>query len=326
MSARPPDPPNPPDPPPGQGGSGSAGENETAAVGTPPGSQGGAFALELFLTAGPRKDPDRYATDGAEREAGEDAAGVLCLPGACLFWIADGTSQEPALAGFSARRLARDLGACLQRAALPRLTGDLLPETLLTDIARDAFHRLQEQWGERLRDCWASLPPAQRGQFLLACADCGDGRRRLQWSSTVLFGALAFVDGTLAVANCGDSGGLVYAGAGAPAPIAPNGYRCFVALEYAPDAEQPEIVPYLPAPEVIPTTVYPTVTEFCCCSDGAAAGGLPRLLTQLADKPAAQAERLLKEARLHSGDDKALLIGKRVELPGGTAAEGGAWS
>lgn len=188
------------------------------------------FTIELLVSAGPRKDPVRYGQDGALRESGEDAGGVVFLPGFCVFWIADGTSQEPALPGFSSRILAQDLGSCFQQAAIrllwptrsgsaPKAAGQ---PALLRRITLDAFGLLQELWQERLAGYWDGLSPEMVTRTLEAFARCGDGVRRLRWSSTLLGGVADLAAGSLRVANFGDSAGIVYGSGTDPVPVVPN--------------------------------------------------------------------------------------------------------
>jgi hypothetical protein len=280
------------------------------------------FAVEVLVSAGPRKDPVQYGQDGALRESGEDAGGVVFLPGFCAFWIADGTSQEPALPGFSSRILAQDLGICFQQAALRRLwptRSGSAPKaarraSVLRRITHDAFGLLQARWQERLNAYWHGLSPEMAARTLKAFARCGDGVRRLRWSATLLGGVVDLADGSLRVANFGDSAGLVYGSGADPVPLMPNRDRCFVTLEQASEAAVPSVVPpalngQAPTLEAVPIT---GVEAFFCFTDGVAPGSLPRFLQNLASKPADQAERLLRQLRLLSGDDKTLLVGKRA--------------
>lgn len=86
------------------------------------------------------------------------------------------------------------------------------------------------------------------------------------------------------------------------------------------------LAPGEPVPVVIPpllnghanALVAAPITDveaFYCFTDGVAQGSLPRFLQNLAGKPPDLAERLLRQLRLRSADDKALLVGKRAASP-----------
>jgi hypothetical protein len=281
------------------------------------------FAVEVLVSAGPRKDPIRYGQDGAQRESGEDAGGVIFLPGFCVFWIADGTSQEPALPGFSSRILAQDLGVCFQQSAVRLLWppgSGAAPKavrrtSLLRRITRAAFGLLQEQWQERLTAYWHGLSPEMVTRAQSAFSSCGDGVRRLRWSTTLLGGVVGLTDGSLRVANFGDAAGIVYASGADPTPIIPNRDRCFVTLELTPATAAPTVVPPVLNDQayLLATAPIGGVEAFFCFTDGVAPGSLPRFLQNLVSKPADHAERLLRQLRLLSGDDKTLLVSKQID-------------
>lgn len=305
---------------------------KNAADGKPVGVSSGmsSFAIEILVSSGPRKDPERYREDGALREPGEDAGGALFLPGISVFWIADGTSQEPSLPGFSSRMLAQDIGVCFERAvfeevALPRSRdpSEAPPNTDRFDALQGAaFRLLKDLWQRRLTAFWSRLSPEAARKALDAFAHCGDGIRRLRWSSTLLFGAVSLKDGSLRIANFGDSCGIVYPQGADPVPVPPNHDRCFITLEYRPDSAMPVVVPPAPNGRGGPAASVrvPKANAFFCFTDGAASGGLLAFLDALIAKTPPQAERLLRRTRALSGDDKTLLIGKRIlPFPGDTS-------
>ncbi len=270
----------------------------------------GAFSIELLLSSGPRKDPEEYRRDAACRESGEDAGGVFFFPGGCLFWIADGTSQEPSFPPFSSRTLARDFGTCLRESIHRKFPGVHGPITL-SPILSDAFELLRCLWEERV----GHLPdtPDSDGtheEFLASFARCADGIRRMSWSSTLLAGLVSFESGLLEIANYGDSGGIVYRHEGGSAVIEPNRKRCSLLLEEKADGNSPAVTAVIPSDHPLTVLNSSSVDRFFCMTDGIFTASLERFLTQVRSRPSFSVEDMFRNLRTLSGDDKTLLVGR----------------
>lgn len=269
------------------------------------------YSLELLTSAGPRKQPDAYRREASLRELGEDAGGVLFLPGGALFWVADGTSQEARLSAFSSRMLAQDLGVCLQRCATERHERDGAVE--LIDLLPGMFAALETLWQKRLIRCWHALESDEaRQRFLERFPVCGDGLRRLSWSSTFLAGLLAFDACHLETMNLGDAGGIVYSeSSAAPGFIFPGNKRFFVSIDFLPEA----VAPFITSIDIdwtdVPLQTFDDVTGFLCLTDGNTPASVSRFLSMLETKPFFRLERMLRVMRVLSWDDRTLLIGRR---------------
>ena len=191
------------------------------------------YYIELMVSSGPRKDVDTYRSNAAYRELGEDAGGVLSLPGIYLFWIADGTSDQKALYDFSSRILAQDLGICFKKCAC-----NMFLENGIIDFGKlieETFKYLESEWEQRLSKKWTNLTLEEKEKFTSLLPCCGDGALRISWSSTFLAGVINFNEEKLQCLNIGDAGGLVcYKNDSKKDIVPPKRGRCFMSLEHYP--------------------------------------------------------------------------------------------
>lgn len=192
------------------------------------------YYVELMVTSGPRKDVDAYRSNAAYRELGEDAGGVLSLPGMYLFWIADGTSDQKVLYDFSSRILAQDLGICFKKCAC-----NMFLENGIIDFGKlieETFNDLENEWKQRLSKKWTDLTLEGKEKFTSSLPCCGDGALRISWSSTFLAGVINFNEEKLQCLNIGDAGGLVCYKKDRKKEdiVPPKRGRCFMSIEHYP--------------------------------------------------------------------------------------------
>ena len=202
------------------------------------------YYIELMVSSGPRKGRDDYHDNIACRELGEDAGGILSLPGMCLFWIADGTSDTKPILNFSSRILAQDIGMCFKTCAY-----DMFLESRTIDfrkLIKKTFKYLENEWKQRLSEKWESLPTEdKKQQYISLLAPCGDGLLRRSWSSTFLAGIINFNEEKLQCLNIGDAGGLISHKKGEKDDvILPRRGRCFMSIDCYPENE-PTVSPNL---------------------------------------------------------------------------------
>lgn len=277
------------------------------------------FSFEVLLSAGPRKNPEDYE-GGLYRELGEDAAGVVALPGMTLFWLADGTGDESVLPGFSARILAQDAGTTFAECArrLCRTTGVEFEFSLLVRATLDSLAAL---WRTRLEERWRNL--RQRGEetSLLRSFDlCGDGWRRKSWSSTLVAGRVKHQSGLLEAINLGDGGFLVEEQGADVRMLDRSVGRLWICLEHPSGDQQsaerdaPPSIKMQPDPmQDVDVLRFENVRWVLCMSDGVGAGPIePIVKTRHGGIESLAA--LFKRLRQKTYDDQTLILGRRLDL------------
>jgi hypothetical protein len=135
----------------------------------------------------------------------------------------------------------------------------------------------------------------------------------LRWSSTFLAGFLSFDTRILQVVNFGDTGGIIYTDADSdPLLIAPNQKRYFMSLDWYPDQELISVTPVSFDRDTVSVEHYSPVDGFFLLTDGNALSSLSAFFPAAKGKPIHSMERMLRQMRIRSWDDKTLVIGKRL--------------
>lgn len=272
------------------------------------------YFFELMTSPGPRKDPATYGSAIA-RELGEDAAGLINLPGYTLFWLSDGTSDESVLHGFSARILAQDAGLYLCEAAEESASsGNPLD---LLNLLNKGLNKIFVHWQERMDMRWKTLQDGgETKSFQKMFVPCGDGSLQISWSTTFLAGLLCHETGNLEIANLGDAGCLVQNLAGESMPTAIGYDRLFVKMLTEPDADRSPKV-YINPNNILPERiqVFKNVDALLCLTDGNSVVPLRKLFEQHSQRGVAGLAALIKQSRGLSYDDRTLLLGMRLRGP-----------
>lgn len=267
------------------------------------------YYLELLVSSGPRKED--YANNTALRELGEDAGGILTLPGMSFFWIADGTSQQSILYDFSSRIFAQDIGVSYQQAALKeyKINNDVSME----NIIKNTFSYVEDEWKCRLQTRWGRLNEAEKEQLIMALVLCGDDSRRKTWSSTFLCGVIYHATMKLCYINAGDCGGLFTTSDNNVTLITPNSKRVFMAIDWYPGAQLP-ICTLIRAADIEHDISYQKgIKNFIFLTDGNTSGSLKNFLAILQQQPSFESiSHILKRLRQNSYDDKTVLFGSAI--------------
>jgi len=269
------------------------------------------YYLELLVSPGPRKE--KYKSNPAMRELGEDAGGILTLPRASFFWIADGTSEESVLYDFSSRIFAQDLGLCYQKVALNEYKNKDI-KLNLNIIIKKTFVEIENLWKERLKKRWDKLNESQQDQFINNLIHCGDNTRRRSWSSTFLGGFINYETMELMYFNAGDCGGFFNNLNDEMTLIIPNRKRIFIVIDCYPEDQYP-ICTLIRASDIEEKIGNEkNVKNFAFITDGNTNRSLNKLLYTLLEQNSIQSiSYLLKRLRQKTYDDRAILFGSSLD-------------
>lgn len=288
--------------------SGEPAPGSSPAVNQPPPT---GYIFELLTSPGPRKSHTEYGS-AVMRELGEDAAGLLNVPGYSFFWLADGTSDESILQGFSARILAQDAGTCLAGAfAAAFESGQPLH---FEGLVNQGLKELSGMWQERFSSRWAALQTAgETASYLRFFARCGDGSLQVSWSTTFLAGLLNHDTGRLEILNLGDSGCLVQPGNDAPQATAMGSDRLFMLAQVPPgSSDMPAIALNPGSVELSRIQVFEDVQALLCLTDGNSTVNVKKLLGDHGPRGVLGLAALLKQTRSQSYDDRTIILARRI--------------
>jgi hypothetical protein len=225
------------------------------------------WGFQAYVSSGPRKDSQDYASQMGFRELGEDSAGVVTTASAAAFWIADGTSDNPNWGIFSTRRMARDLGFYfgIEFKSLWRL-GHILDDQAVTGAFDRTLQAVCKRWQRDLDNWWVKIPAREKYDRICALAKKSSTGYQEDWSATALVGWVDFASGQLGMLNAGDCSALVFTG---PAgrkhhEVAPNNNRIGLRLAIE-TGDSPRFQTLGILPEEI---TFPNATALIAMTDG----------------------------------------------------------
>ena len=217
------------------------------------------IALEINLAAGPRKGSD------SPIELGEDAGGIIDLGSRILFWLADGTSNCAAHAGFSSRRFAQLCGIAIQRAA----TGFFCPGTSddVGSFLKVVLRRLKADCTAQILEWWRDADELMRESLWSAMEETSDLQRRIcNWSTTLVFGIIDRVDESVVIWNLGDCAAVIYDRGTVPIDVPGDQGRLF--LKMALDERAPLPLVHLIDREDWKPSIVDSIQSFVVFTDG----------------------------------------------------------
>jgi hypothetical protein len=272
------------------------------------------FAFEVLVSAGPRKDRHEY-DGGLYRELGEDAAGLVTLPGMTLFWLSDGVSDEAILPGFSARLLAQDAGNMLAQSAR-QLYCDQHGQFAFLELIQQTLRGLLQAWQVRAEERWRVLLQRNETDSFLGALDLGgDGTLRKSWSATFVAGRIDHNTGLLEAVNLGDGAFLIQQQGAALQALDRSSARVWLCMENLPAGDSASPLRFkMQEKEVQASDIlsFERVQWVLCMTDGATSG--PIQATIRAQGSVEGLVALLKGSRQKTYDDRTLILGRRLDL------------
>lgn len=272
------------------------------------------YTFEVLVSAGPRKDRHEY-DGGLYRELGEDAAGLVTLPGMTLFWLSDGVSDEAVLAGFSARLLAQDAGNMLAQSAR-QLYCDQGGQFAFVELIQRTLRGLIQAWQVRADERWqVLLRRNETDDFLSALDQGGDGTLRKSWSATFVAGRIDHDTGLLEAVNLGDGAFLVQQQGSTIQSLDRSSARLWLCMENLPTVNSMSPLRFKMQEKEIQVSdilSFERVQWVLCMTDGATSG--PIQATVRAQGTVEGLVALLKGSRQKTYDDRTLILGRRLDL------------
>lgn len=271
------------------------------------------FAIEVLVSAGPRKTTAEYDSDKVALELCEDSAGVLTAGDISAFWVCDGTSNGPSIAGLSNRAFSRDLGRQCSREMIKQLvTGSC--ELDSCDLGGEYFSSLVKGWRVGVSDFISNFVDAgTEAAFLDSIPQIDHETWRLTWSSTLLIGIFRREQRELTLFNRGDCGAVVLGDKAFV--VRPNrdivALACTIRRQFSGALSASFTWPRIASPPRC--ELFHNVTGFLAVTDGFSNSPLEEflegLVTTIATSPIAEVRSALLRRADPSYDDKAIVFG-----------------